>query len=125
MTASLSLESRIENGLRQFQCSGRSFVEIARSLGVQTSKTQFAEQIKTGLDRGAAERLLEILERMASLQTAVDDAAKCPVVIDWTKTENIVNALVVRLVAQCDQDQRFVELADQATKAVSGERHGS
>jgi hypothetical protein len=120
MLGSLSLEIRIENGLRQFQCSGRSFAAIAAGLGVQISNTQFAAQIKTGFDSAVAERLMEVLSRMASLQNSVNDAAKRPIVIDWTRTRNVVDALVIRLVAECgNENDGLDELAESATKSVT------
>lgn len=113
--ASLSNEARIANGLRLFGCSGRSFVEIAKSLGVPISHGPFSEQMKASFHQELAEKLLEVLARMADLQDAVE------VPVDWTRTERIASALTVRLVARIaaqSKDIRFDEYARTATKLV-------
>jgi hypothetical protein len=71
--------------------------------------------MKTSFEQSLAERLLEILARMADLQNAVE------VPIDWTRTERIATALTVRLVAQIaaqSKDSRFDDYARTATKLV-------
>jgi len=116
MPATLSPENLIESGLRSFQCAGRNFVEIAKSLGVKISQGGFSEQMKRSFDRDTAEMLLGILERMRDLQEVVGDAP-----VDWAQTERVSRALTIRRIAQIAaelNDHSFDETAASAVKSV-------
>jgi len=118
--ASLSPEQKILDGLRGFNCSIRDFAEISGVVG----RTRLSEGLSgtpgKNLDQNTIERLFDCLDRMQSLQDAVNDAANAPVMIDFSKTERIVNALVVRLVAQCDQTNHSLDgLVESTTKSVT------
>ncbi len=118
MPATFSPEARIENGLRVLMCSGRNFVDVAKSLNVKISHGGLSEGLKKGFDRGTPEKLLEVLELMRSLQEAVDDAP-----VNWARTERVVTALTIRKVAQVAaemNDHGFDATAASATKLVSG-----
>jgi hypothetical protein len=115
MTATFSQENRIEVGLRMFGCSGRSFVEIAKSLGIKISHGGFSEQIKKSFDSDTAEKLLGILERMRDLQEIVGDAP-----LDWAQTERVSRALTIRRIAKIAAedygDHRFDGAAEATVK---------
>ena len=113
MTATFSPENRIESGLRMFACSGRNFVEIAKSLGIKISHGGFSEQIKKSFDRDTAERLLGILERMRDLQEAVGDAP-----IDWGQTERVSRALTIRRIEQIAVEEYGDHRLDGAAEAT-------
>ena len=115
--ASLSAENRIAAGLRMFGCAAGNFVLIAKQLGTPISAGGLSEALngKRPLDNSIAERLLEVLSRMADLQNAVD------VPVDWSKTERIVTALTIRRIAQIAavmKDHSLHAAADTATKSV-------
>lgn len=115
MPATFSPENRIETGLRMFGCSGRSFVEIARSLGTKVSHGGFSEQIKKSFDCGTADTLLGILERMRDLQETVGDAP-----VDWAQTERVTRALTIRRIAKIAAedygDHRFDGAAEEIVR---------
>ena len=113
MTATFSPESLIESGLRAFQCSGRNFVEIAKSLGIKISHGGFSEQIKKSFDRDTAEKLLGILERMRDLQEAVGDAP-----LDWSQTERVTRALTIRRIAKIAAEEYGDHQFDGAAEAT-------
>ena len=116
MSATFSPEARIEAGLRMFRCSGRNFVEIAKTLGVKISHGGFSEQIKESFDPDTSDMLLGILERMRDLQAVVGDAP-----IDWAQTERVSRALTIRRIAQIAaelNDHSFDETAASAVKSV-------
>jgi hypothetical protein len=120
VVASLSPEQKILDALRGFGCSIRDFAEISGVIG----RTRLSEGLSgtpgKNLDQNTMERLFDCLDRMQSLQSAVNDAANAPVMIDFSKTERIVNALVVRLVAQCDQTNHSLDqLVESTTKSVT------
>ena len=116
MPATFSPEQRIESGLRVLGCSGRNFVEIAKTLGVKISHGGFSEQVNKSFDRDTADMLLGILERMRDLQEVVGDAP-----IDWAQTERVSRALTIRRIAQIAaelNDHSFDETAASAVKSV-------
>jgi len=115
--ASLSTENRIASGLRLFDCAAGNFVLIAKQLGTSISAGGLSEALngKRPLDNSIAERLLDVLSRMADLQNAVD------VPVDWSQTERIVTALTIRRIAQIAavmKDHSLHAAADTATKSV-------
>jgi hypothetical protein len=119
MVATFSPEGRIVTGLRLL-CSHRSFVEIARALGVQISHGPFNEAVngKKPLEREVGERLLEILSRMQELQNEVG------LPLNWSKTEEIAMALTIRLTAQIAREleienPEIQNIAARATKEVA------
>jgi hypothetical protein len=116
----LSQEQKILDMLRGFGCSIRDLAEISGMVGRTRLSEGLSGAAGKSLDRQTLERLLECLDRMRSLQDAVDEVAKCPIVIDWSKTGTVVNALVIRLVAQCDQDNHSLDgLVESSTKLVA------
>jgi len=94
--AALSPEGRLETGLRDLNCSGRSFVEIGKALGARIAHGPFSEALsgKKPLDRETGTRLLDILQRMCELESEIDAP------IDWSRSQRVSNALTVRLVAK-------------------------
>jgi hypothetical protein len=128
MQASLSPENVISNGLRGFGCSGRSFVALAKSLGVAISDGPFSEQLKTSFDQKTADKLLAVLERMRDLTEAVGLASNnTSINIDWTQTVTISTALAVRQLAVIAAEQKaddrgaFAEFASATTKFVAAQ----
>jgi hypothetical protein len=113
MAATFSPENRIESGLRAFQCSGRNFVEIAKTLGLKISQGGFSEQIRKGFDQETAQTLLGILERMRDLQDVVGDAP-----VDWAQTERVTRALTIRRIAQIAVEEYGDHQFDGAAEAT-------
>jgi hypothetical protein len=118
--ASLSAERKILDALRGFNCSIRDFAEISGVIGRSRLSEGLNGTPGKNLDQNTMERLFDCLDRMQNLQNAIDKAADAPVMVDWSKTTKIVNALVVRLVAQCDQDNHSLDgLVESSTKLVT------
>jgi len=119
---SFSNEGRIDAGLRFFNCSGRAFAQIAQELGIKISLATFAAKLSGGsFDQRTAERLLEVLEQMRELQTAINETAKAHVAIDWNKVDHVVSALKLRQIQKIaleDGDHRFDRMAQVATDAL-------
>jgi len=116
MPATYSPEGRIQAAFRKLDCSGRDFVALANSFGIELSNSTFAAKLKTGtLDHEIAETLREISDRMVSLQDSVS------VPINWSKTDRVATALTLRLVAdvaaEIDQ-RRNIELDNSASAAT-------
>ncbi len=115
MPSTFSTEGRIETGLREVGCPGKTFVEISKILGVQVSTGGFSEAMtdKKPFDHETAERLLDVLGRMALLQSSVG------VPIRWSETKQVSDALVLRLVSQTALELRVTDSRiDQATNAA-------
>ena len=105
---------KIANDLRRLNCSGLSFVKLARSLGSTIASGSFSEGLsgKRNFDRATEERLLEVLQRIKSLQAEVD------LPLDWSQTERIATALTTRLVAEIDsENSELQQMAVRATKS--------
>jgi len=123
--AVFSPEGRLEAGLRELDCSGRNFVDIAKSLGARIAHGPFSEALngKKPFDSDTAERLLEVLARMRDLDSEVG------LPLDWSRTERISNALVVRLASKISTelgDASLEPFAERATKSVAtGATHGN
>ena len=107
MPTSLSPEGRIEAGLRDLECSGRNFVEIARSLNVQISHGPFSEALsgKKAFDAVPAEKLLALLAEFKSVRETYPD-----VPISWGAPERIATLVVLMRV-----EKIAAELDRQAT----------
>lgn len=115
MPSTFSTEGRIETGLREVGCSGKTFVEIAKILGIQVSTGGFSEALsgKKAFDHEIGERLLEVLGRMALLQSSV------AVPIRWSETKQVSDALALRLLSQIGTELRVRDTRiDQATDAA-------
>jgi hypothetical protein len=115
MPGSLSAEAKLDGALRAFKCSQKSFIDLAKSFGVQISTGAFSEALggTRNLEINIIEKLFGVLARMNDLQNEI-----APVPVDWGRTEQVASALTLRLLAQIDQDRRFEELANEATKQV-------
>jgi hypothetical protein len=117
MPATFSPESRIEAGLRLLQCSGLSFTRIANERGIKISKSTLADGLNNGLDSNIAERLLDLLEQMRSLQDDVADKfVDNPVPIDWSRADLIARTLTFRQVRKY-----FVEAGDHNLDQIAGD----
>jgi hypothetical protein len=116
MPATFSAENRIAQALQGFGSSQRSFVLLAQNLGVHIPTGSFSEFLsgKRNLEVATIDRLFEVLARMDDLAKSVS-----PVPVDWGRTEQVATAMAMRLVAQIGQEQRFEDLAEQATKLVT------
>jgi hypothetical protein len=119
MRGSLSPETKIDNALRELDCSGRPFVDIARSSGVAVSHGTYSEVMngKKDFPQETADKLLDILGQMLRLQRAISD----DVPIDWSRTERVATALALRRHQQAlleDGDHSLDEFAEKATKSV-------
>jgi hypothetical protein len=115
MLATLSAESQIKNVLRELNCAESIFAAIA---GV-VSRSRLAQALagQKAFDQKDAERLLEVVGEMKTLQAEV-----C-VPIDWTRVSEIQNALLLRRIQQIAAelgDDRFNAAAQQATQTVKG-----
>jgi hypothetical protein len=123
MPSTFSLEGRIDTALRELGCGGRPFVDIARDLGVRIAHGPFSEAMtdKKAFDNETGERLLDVLGRMALLQSSVG------VPIRWSETQQVSDALALRLLSQIGTEQRVSDSRiDQATDAAMqklSERH--
>lgn len=123
MIPTLSVEGRIAAGLRELSCSGRSFVDIGKSLGAAVSQGRFSEALngQRYLSHEVGDKLLEILSRMREVQSAVGN----DIPIDWTRTSQIATALAFRLVdktateLQIEDHPEIHGFAVQATQEVT------
>jgi hypothetical protein len=99
-----SPEGRLQSALRGELdgCSDRSFAAIA---GVNVAEFCRVMNGKS-LDHDEADRLLDLVQRMKELQTAVGDAP-----IDWTKTDRVMIALAARLLDSIDPESHIGENA--------------
>jgi hypothetical protein len=118
MPATFSPEAQIDIALRDLDCSGRSFVDIARAAGVQIAHGPFSEALngKKAFERNVADRLTRLVVEMKQLQRDVPE-----VPIAWTNHVRIANALTVRRLQRAAvelDDHRFDGLAEEATKSL-------
>jgi len=127
--AALSPEGKLETGLRELGCSGRNFVEIAKALGARIAHGPFSEALngKKGFDREIGAKLLEVLDRMRELQSAIYTAVDSNgnrigfVTADWSRTEKVSDALTYRLLAHVAREMDISgvqQVADRATQQV-------
>jgi len=130
MLATHSREAEIERRLKNLNCSGRSFVLIARLLGTSISESRLAEYVRgiQSLGKHTEDKMIDTLDRMVELQNAVFSAVDVNgnrigfVQVAWTETEKVVDALTARQLAAIardeglDEDKRFMNLADSATR---------
>ena len=95
MLATFSPESKLKNRLRELNCPPTTFAQIAGLIG----KTRLIEGLSgKAFEPADANRLLEILNEMRSLQSEFD----CP--IDWSQTDQIQSALVARRIRKLSDD---------------------
>jgi hypothetical protein len=127
--ATLSAAGRINAGLRELQCSGRCFIDIARELGAPIGTGSFSEWSngKKHFDHRTENKLLEVLARLKELRDAIHsakDANGSPLgffLPDWSKTEAITQALVMRTMSQVvnelgyERSTEFSQMVDEAT----------
>ena len=119
MPATFSVEGKIAAALRELDCSANSFVALSKSLGARLSLGGFSEALSgrgKPFDHETAQRLLEVLERMRDLD------AEIGLPLDWSRTERISNALVVRLASKISKelgDASLEPFAARATNAVA------
>ena len=69
--------------------------------------------MSTAQSRHDAERMLEVLQEMRELQTAVGDAP-----IDWSRVDKVLTALVMRRIAKFENDERMNDIARSAAQSV-------
>ena len=124
MLATHSREAEIERRLKNLNCSGRSFVLIARLLGVAISESRLSEYVRgiQSLGKDTEDKMIDTLDRMVELQNAVFSAVDVNgnrigfVQVAWTETEKVVDALTARQLAAIardeglDEDKRFMNL---------------
>jgi hypothetical protein len=124
MRGTWSPESRVDSGLRQFKCSGKAFVELAKASGIQIAYSTFALILSdrgTDFTADTAARLLDLLEQMRLLQTDVD------VPVDWSRSELVSRALAVRRlsrIAHEDGGDGDVSPLDSYAKALTSDVAG-
>jgi hypothetical protein len=108
--ATFSAESKIKNGLRKLNCAESNFAKISGVCG----KTRLIEGLagQKDFDRRDAERMLEVLDEMRQLQAEID------VPIDWSRTDKITTALVIRRVSRIANELNDQSLNATATKAT-------
>ena len=130
MLATHSREAEIERRLKNLNCSGRSFVLIARLLGTSISESRLSEYVRgiQSLGKDTEDKVIDTLDRLAELQNAVYSAVDVSgnrigfVQVSWSETEKVVDALTARQLAMIardqglDEDKRFLNLADSATR---------
>jgi hypothetical protein len=121
--ATFSRQSEIERYLRNLNCSGRSLVLIAKLLGVSISESKLSEYLHNEhrLAKETEDRVIEVLQRMLELQSAVY-AAVGFVEVNWADSQKVADALTARQLAVIARDQgldenkQFQNLADNAVK---------
>src|SRR5438876_930624 len=76
MLATHSREAEIERRLKNLNCSGRSFVLIARLLGTSISESRLSEYVRgiQSLGKDTEDKMIDTLDRMVELQNAVFSA---------------------------------------------------
>jgi len=132
MFATYARQSEIERWLKNLNCSGRSFVLIAKLLGVSVSESKLSEYLRGMHDfaKETEDKIVEVIERMRGLQSAVYEAVDQNgnrlgfVEVDWTRSEKVADALTARQLALIgrdsglDPDKQFQDLADKATRQI-------
>lgn len=109
MPTAFSTEGKIETGLRELECSGRNFVEIARARNIQISHGPFSEALngKSRFNDAAGEQLLELLKDMKAVHETFKD-----VPIAWGATERIATLIVLarinRISAELDREAQSI-----------------
>ena len=131
MVTTFSNEGKIQRGLAPLGCSPSAFCKLAGVCG----KTRFMEAMNGLPGRHfsdtEAQALLSFLERLWELQAAVDEASRdafgrtSHVPLDFTRSEQIDNALTIRLAQKCvmeDDDHSLDAAAERAIKALGSSR---
>jgi hypothetical protein len=131
MITTFSNERKIQRGLALLGCSPSAFCKLAGVCG----KTRFMEAMNGLPGRHfsdtEAQALLSFLERLWELQAAVDEASRdafgrtSHVPLDFTRGEEIGNALTIRLAQKClveDGDHALDTAAELAIRALGSWR---
>jgi hypothetical protein len=123
MLATFSEESRLKSGLVQLNCAESNFAKIS---GV-VSKTRLIEGLagQNNFNHRDAERMLETLDEMRSLQEEIDLFTHSHTPVDWSRVEEIRNVLCIRRIDKIAKeiestDEHFSEIARKATAALGG-----
>ncbi len=117
MPATFSPEGQLNSGLRDLGCAPHAFVRIAKQLGVGLSQGLCSMCLtgKRTFNAKMAERLLDTLTRMKSLQS---DAG---LPLNWTRDFEISKAIAIRRVNEIALelgDDGFNVYAERATNSV-------
>jgi hypothetical protein len=123
MITALSPEGKIIKGLDELNCSWSSFAKISGIMGRTRLNEALSDIPGKALSHQDAVHLLEILEELRELQTAVDKSHGVHVPIDFSlsRADEIQSALVIRRLARVaaeQNDNSFDGLAAQATKHI-------
>jgi hypothetical protein len=113
-----STEGKIETGLRKLECSGRNFVEIAKTLNVQVGHGPFSEALngKTRFNDTTGENLIELLDDMKAVREQFKD-----VPIAWGATERIATLVVLARVNRITAEK--VQLIEEIAEDWSNDEH--
>ena len=120
MYGSLSHEGRIAKALAQLGCPVTNFCKLA---GIP--KTKFIDAMNgvpgCALSDETAQKALSFIERLWELQSAIDALTKSHIPLDWSRTNEIAEALVIREAQQIcleDNDHQLDRAAEYALKAT-------
>jgi|SRR5882762_353689 len=95
-----SPELKLENGLRELDCSGRNFVEIARLMHIKISNSRFAEALNANrrIEEPTMQTLLDLLEELKQVRGLLASLNPLPIPLDFSRHEAITTfVLSVRL----------------------------
>jgi hypothetical protein len=124
--AAFSPEGRISTALRQLGCSENEFANLVGNILSKSRLYQALSDSRKALSNPLAERLLEKVSEMQSLQGDLSAAAlNMPVALNWGQTTTITNVLLARLVHRIQHelgDDSLQSTADRATAAAVGRK---
>jgi len=110
---SLSTEGRMLERLRVLQCVEMNFAKlVAGIISRPRLRDAFREPTRC-LDTNLADKLIEKITQMEELQQAV-----APIPVDWTRVEEVKDALAIRLAAQVESEKGNHELDNAASWAT-------
>ena len=105
MSTPFLLEGTIQTRMRELNCADDHLVSIAQLLGVKISKGMFSGAMlgKRPLDHDMGQALLDVLQRMAILQSAVR------VPINWRRSVEVTDAMIAREIAQISTTELHIQ----------------
>jgi hypothetical protein len=125
--AALSPESKLAAELRSLNCSIRNFVAIANERGIKFSvaglaKALSGESVLTSPDKflGVIDSMKRLQDRVRIKETTLSAAVR--ISIDWSDTENIVEALTMLSLSDISKefggDSQIEQAAEVAVRQV-------
>jgi hypothetical protein len=118
MQVPIELE-KIDYQARQLNCNMKNLVNLAKSRGVAISDGSLSEALRgiRLLNPRTTKGLLDVLHEMKSLEIAIEQLTGPTsklIKVDWSKTEDIAEALTLRALAEISEHETIFETAASA-----------